>query len=516
MKPEPPSSMLGLRERLTKVFAVQPAVPRLLLEEPADSVEKAGWLARKEQNEAQGRVLRVDRVLGALGWRIADGGGATNVAVEVSVRPGGSRYKRRLDYFGYDSGDRRPLLVVETKTPSLGLPVTDGHATPTSHPLGGLIREWASGRQNPKTRLNQDWEESLAQLRDYVVDVQERQGGLTRAVLTNGDWWVVILDPVTALKPGPDGAPTDLVRVYESPKRVLDLAEELGSLLLYTKVAGSAEPVFVDQILFCIDPTLIVGMSFGVRVLHVVDVKSWDLQVPRVEVAPVLFLHAQGGGRLAVVGDSADAVLPGARPTKLRQHLKAVERSARRLRREVERILALRLPAPRPISEAYSAVNFALWPAVVERRIVPGQHHVRRFIIETGQHTHFIVDSARYAGCPGHRFADLAPKRRNALGFAVSAPSIEEMTVLTDDSPFHCADNAVRRVKAGNVTPDNRERCGPRSTAVFCEIAGFEHHLCCRTCAFELACAKAKCFAGAGRRCVSVPLTVGAKSRRGR
>lgn len=174
-------------------------------------------------------------------------------------------------------------------------------------------------------------------------DVQERQGGLTRAVLTNGDWWVVILDPVTALKPGPDGAPTDLVRVYESPERVLDLAEELGSLLLYSKVARSAEPVFVDQILFCVDPTLIVGMSFGVRVLHVVDVKSWDLQVPRVEVAPVLFLHAQGGGRLAVVGDSADAVLPGARPTKLRQHLKAVERSARRLRREVERVLALRL-----------------------------------------------------------------------------------------------------------------------------------------------------------------------------
>jgi len=486
------------------------------LEEPGDPTEQLRWLAQKEQNEAQARVLRVDRVLGTLGWSIVAGGGTANLAVEVSVKPGGSRYKRRLDYFGFDSGDRRPLLVVETKNPSLDLPVTDRHAMPVSHPLSELIRAWAAGRQNPETSLNQDWDEALSQLRDYVTDVHQRGGGLARALLTNGDWWVIILDPLAVLTPGPDGSPADLVRVYESPDRVVELAEEFGALLTYSAVAGNADPVFTEQILFCVDPKLVVGMSFGIRVMHVVDIKSWDLEVPRMEVAPVLFLHAQGGGRLVVVGDLADEVLPGTRAAKLRQHLKTIEGRAKQLRRDVEEVLGRRLPSPRPIQEAYPAEAFESWPAVEERRSFPGQHHVRRFLVETGEHTHFIVHSPRYVRCPGHRFADLAAKRRSALRFAINAPSVEEMTVITDDSPFHCADAAVQRVKAGNVTEENRDRCGRRSTAVFCEVAGFERHLCCRMCAFELVCAKARCFAGAGRRCVQVPLTVGARSLRRR
>lgn len=512
MNPASSSGTLGLRDRLTKVFAEQPRVPSLLEEIPAGPGGHDLWLEQKAQNEAQTRVLRVDRVLGALGWSIVAAGGTANLAVEVSVRPSGSRFKRRLDYFGFDSADRRALLVVETKSPGLDLPVTDQHAYPESHPMVQLVRAWVAGHQNPETPLNKDWNDALGQLRDYVADVHRRGGGLARALLTNGHWWIVILDPLTALAPSPQDTPLELIRVYESPDRLLDHAKDFGALLMYSALASATEPVFIDQIPFCVDSERIAGMSFGLRVMHVVDITSWNREVPRLEVAPVVVLHSQDGGRLLVVGEDTDVVVPGTRPTKLLQHLQVIDRRANSLRRDIEAVLGRTLPPPRPIEHVFTNERFESLPAVVHRSSNPAQPHVRRFFVETGQHTHFMVNSPQYAQCPGHRFDELNAKNRSALRSAVVAPSAEAMTVITDSSPFHCADAAVHRVKSGGVTEENRDRCGPRSAEVFCEVAGFERHLCCRTCAFVQVCAKARCFAGAASRCV--PLTVGAKSRR--
>jgi hypothetical protein len=119
------------------------------------------------------------------------------MAPEMTVTSGKGT-KRRMDYFGYESDSRRPLLIVEAKRPSDELPKPSGSArltldaTKLSPDVAGVTRgalaiHIAKGLRK-KAVLPKEWPKWLESLRDYVKSVKSQTGEYPlRVVLTNGE-----------------------------------------------------------------------------------------------------------------------------------------------------------------------------------------------------------------------------------------------------------------------------------------------------------------------------------------
>ena len=88
---------------------------------------------------------------------------------------------------------------------------------------------------------------------------------------------------------------------------------------------------------------------------------------------------------------------------------------------------------------------------------------------------------------------------------SIESRSTEPRSFFYSGEDHHCTHREVARAKSSQVTPGNRESCGSRSGRdfdPFCEIWGFERHLCCRSCIFEEVCTAADILASvAKRRC---------------
>lgn len=100
---------------------------------------------------------------------------------------------RFLDYLGFETDCRKPLLIVEAKRPITLLPqpndrIPSNTASLISSALNGNIEG-----------LTKEWNEYLTTLRDYVRTSFERTNHIPkRVVMTNGDWLVVFTDPEEA------------------------------------------------------------------------------------------------------------------------------------------------------------------------------------------------------------------------------------------------------------------------------------------------------------------------------
>jgi hypothetical protein len=120
--------------------------------------------------EYQIRVWVVDGFLRSLNWIQSSSWNSrpqfVNMAPELTVTSGKGT-KRRMDYFGYESDTRRPLLIVEAKRPSDELPNVNGKArltldpTKTSSDVTEITRNTianliAKGLRN-KTKLPREW-----------------------------------------------------------------------------------------------------------------------------------------------------------------------------------------------------------------------------------------------------------------------------------------------------------------------------------------------------------------------
>ena len=271
-----------VRRQLTAAFDRTALVPAWLDEKrrTGPQTERLLWQERADELEAHIRLFVVDKVLKALGWAIEPatdelGGLVQNLSVEVPLRPRQERHRKRLDYFGFDAVDRRPLLVVETKGPSLEIDCAGCHVHPSEHPwvprILAACREQTNARRR-STNMPPQWTEAVCQLADYVRRIAGQGAPPQRAVLTNGSWFVVFTRPeqtfVVPLEPERPPGGGSAIQVFEDPGAVLANLRTFRNLLDYRTATAGVAAISVAQARGYIDPRGITGVVWGLRVFR--------------------------------------------------------------------------------------------------------------------------------------------------------------------------------------------------------------------------------------------------------
>lgn len=503
---------------LTKLFRasdqMRAALEQLAPKPNAENERKALEDRVKYWLECHTRDFCLDHLLAALNWQLSPSLDAqeyitANLVIEQSPDPGGrvrirdelSERSRRMDYLGHDRATDEPLLVVEAKRPSVSLPgTTPSLASPEAHDVGRdiakALRKLKAGEEIPKRLLNGDWREAIAQIRNYCRTIKEaRKTWPRKAVLANGDWLIIFADPENAF--GSDAGTEiqpHLILVFESRSSMLQHYALLWSQLEYSALGTVDRPVFVGQVGFVADPTMLETCSHGVRVSY--TVKSTNFRrAPLLSVSPILFVRGRGGG-FVQVASSADVEIPIDLDASMIEHVRTVREVGQALKRELEdRVLGGRaLGLVSVQSHCADSDALRLRPLVQPLPHRDGE----AFLVLTGEPSHFILEGEDFAQCPHHRFASSHADGVAQQPGPVLESGLNPKSYLVDGSRHHCTHREVFAIKREQVTEANRGRCGHRGTAVgnaFCEVWRFEEFLCCRSCVFHSVCAQAQAFA---------------------
>jgi hypothetical protein len=192
--------------------------------------------------EAHSRAYVVNALLAALNWRLDAclENGLPNLIPEAPIRSEERRSVRFLDYLGLERQTANPLLVVETKRPSAGLPSTLAPAATFSE----VVCRGPAGE-----RLNSERNRWLQDLRDYVRSVYERAKKVPRrVVITNSMWLILFLEPSEAFLENASCDPTNIL-VFMNRSDIEKRYRELFNFLEHGSVLGEAPgglPFYVE------------------------------------------------------------------------------------------------------------------------------------------------------------------------------------------------------------------------------------------------------------------------------
>ena len=325
-----------------------------------------------------------------------------------------------------------------------------------------------------------------------------------RALLTNGNWFIVFRDPkrtfIAPHHPEPEGAE---ILVFESPEAVFRNIGTFRELLQYRVLSRGSLAVAVSEARSFVDPRTITGVAQGLQVLRAEDAK-WESRIPRLEVSPLLVLLSEGGA-LALRGSSPFRPLPFSSDRGLKKHLAVVARDAAALRRQTERFLRARLPVPSPLSDIIQRSTLpAIWRPV--RRLDVGEGSgTSRFYVLTGDRPHFIALQPQYDNCDGHTFSRSAPNSKAARLHPIVRPTLNPRSFFIDRSALHCMHLDIVEARQA------RQRRGPTSPADFvlgeeaheptCFLLPIDEHFCCRSCGFREVCLASSTLRGVANVC---------------
>jgi hypothetical protein len=442
-----------------------------------------------ESLEAHIKAYLINALLLALNWRLdlSPETGLPNLVPEAPIQSLARQTIRFLDYLGLERDTDDPLLVVETKRPSSPLPGLIELSDNSLHPLSLTYPEIIS-RGLADTPLTGDWSQWLPTLKDYVRSIHAKaKRAPKRAVLTNGDWLILFLDPSDAFLDGGTYNPNRIL-VFSSRSDIEQRYTELFRFLEHGAVLGETPGLMLGELPFHVAGKDIDRLMHGLH-LHYFEDPGIYQPSPLIKVAPVIFLRSQYGTWLRVEAPPTEYQLPYRRDD-LPVHLAEVRDAAVDLLAQVNTKLGIRLQAS-PLSKHYEDEDsFEPIRGVIER----GKDE---FFVVTGDKTHYLMPEPSVRACPHHDWA-----QSHAIGVASSPNpimwrSIDPRAFFTSQEEHHCAHRDVAAAKASRITSENQGRCGSRSGQegnAFCEIWRFEVHLCCRTCAFEEVCTKAKVF----------------------
>jgi hypothetical protein len=208
--------------------------------------------------------------------------------------------------------------------------------------------------------------------------------------------------------------------------------------------------------------------------------------LPTISVAPALLLRLVNGSWLRVETPPRAFDVPHD-PAALPTHLQGVAAAATELLANVNRALAVTLPLI-SLDEHYSdSDSFEGQKAVVES-------DTDDFIVATGTDTHYIRETPSVPACPYHDSSRATSDAVAAIPVLL-VRSMDPRSFFVSGESQHCAHSVVAAAKSSPIAALDLEPSGPRSGQAghaFCEIFRFETRMCCRTCAFETVCTKAK------------------------
>lgn len=463
-----------------------------------------------ESLEHHARCYLINALLAGLNWRLdlSLEDGLPNLLPEVAVRSQASGTRRFLDYLGIERETNKPLLIVEAKRPSSALPVlatlpdipTKG---PRPVPVQGAIPVMGTdsvviSRGLAGNPLSGDWFQWLQDLRDYVRSVNAKTGDVPkRVVITNGEWLILFLRPTEAFVDDGDCDPRSIL-VFRTSHEILQGSAVLFSQLEHQVVLGEAPTLRPVELPFHVEARHIQQAMHGLR-LRYEQAKAIYQREPMIHVAPVVFLRTDLGAWLRAESSAAQYAIPH-NSDQLPAHLETVRIAAQSLLADTSEILHANL-SPTPIEKHFAdSTSFATQSGIIKS---PED----QYWIVTGDRTHFLMAEPTVPDCPYHDYANSHLMGVAALSGPILRRSVDPRSFFYSREAHHCTHQNVALAKSVPITPENRERCGPRSGRdgdAFCEIWSFERRLCCRTCVFETVCTRAQAFSLPCQRLVQI------------
>lgn len=459
--------------------------------------------------EAHVREYLVNSFLRALNWRmdVSVEDGLPNLVPESPIESSLEGTTKFLDYLGTEREGSDPLIIVESKRPSSPLPKRKAVAGKSSvtamaeEPVASIISAGLKG-----TALAGDWNEWLDTLRDYVQSAYDRRGKIPRrVVLTSGRWLIIFGDPKDSFLAGGTRSPEKILifTAEGDGQNDGDLIEqhyrEIFNWLENQRVLDEVPPLTVGEVAFHVVPDQIDRVLHGLHLLYIEEPDfhqgaSVALSVsPVIKVRPIIFLRSRYGVWLRVY--STNTVEMPHDPGQLANHLREVHETATNLLEDINRRLGINFTPATVESHYGNADDFNALRGVVEK---PKHHsHYDEHVVVTGEHTHYLRLEPSVPSCPHHDWGNSNRENRAAL-VHIERRSTNPRAFFISGESHHCAHRDVAAAKSSQITPGNRDRCGPRSGDdydAFCELWRFEKHLCCRTCISEDLCTSADVFA---------------------
>ena len=451
--------------------------------------------------EAHLRHYVINGFLNALNWRLelSPDEGLPNLIPEAPITSLTRRSIRFLDYLGAERNTGKPLLIVETKRPSSELPrrrqstVRNDEDDNTSKTICGRFDE-----ANPAD-LGANWNEWLDTLRDYVQSVHAATGDVPRrAVITNGRWLVLFVDPADSFIAG-GSCSSEKVLVFEEgedatkPSQIEERFEKIFDLLAHQHLLGETEPLLASQLPFHTRRDLIDEVMHGLRIKYTEQERIYGLS-PVIEVSPIVFVRSRFGAWLRIESRQADFVPHNAED--LTSHLERVTATATRLLADVNTALHSAHVA-RSLDAHYADMEgFNDLPGVAEIKHHEGSNTWQELLVVTGSNTHYLLAEATVPDCPYHDWVR-SQEAGYAFGMPIEVRSTDPRSFFKSRELHHCSHQLVAAAKAEEISAENRIRCGSRSGRdgeAFCEIWRLDQYLCCRTCVFQNVCTKAEVF----------------------
>lgn len=454
--------------------------------------------------EAQVREYFVDALLTALNWQLDASGedGLPNLIPEAQIQSSKSGNTRFLDYLGLNGAWNDPLLIVETKRPNSPLPqrkTTTGKGDVLSvvdEPIASIICAGLAG-----TELAGDWNKWLDTLRDYVKSIFDRSGHAPRrVVLTSGRWLVLFVDPADSFLDTGNCQPEKVLvfgmkgGAWEENDEISTRYNELYSWLEHQRVLNETPALTIGEVTFHIRSDEVNRALHGLRLLYIEE-PDFLAPSPVIKVMPVLLIRSRYGAWLQVESQTS-YILPY-KKEELAEHLKSVHEAGMGLLAGINSRLKTSL-TPSTIESHYrDETSFEILHGVGRKRITTSPHH-EEYLIITGQHTHYLRLEPTVSDCRHHNWGYSHQQGCASPALvSIQSRSTDPRSFFYSGEEHHCTHREVERAKASQITSTNRERCGARSGRdfdPFCEIWGFERHLCCRTCIFEEVCTAADVF----------------------
>ena len=429
--------------------------------------------AGREMLERPTRRHLIDGTLRALGWN-AD---HPAIVVEEASTRGTTGDRLFFDYLGVGTADRRPVILVEAKAydAPLARPPRKpaGSAEATARLIAEAINVIKLGR-TPEGLLA-EWVEILRTMRAYVESLDPvGRDTLLRAVVTAGQWTVVIKDPSRVML-GTMPAGVDDVTCFNSAQEILQRCGELHALTARASLVADLNLVQAyPEALEWLDGGSIEARSRGALITTTETGAKRGRRPCRV-VYP-LILICSGGRWFAIVNHDAGADEP-----RCGSGFDAFEEAIESLGARLEADVAFwtgPLPPPTDVhafpglpaaTVPVTAIALRGGPATAKLLAVQSDEPeaVGEFVVATGEH--WYQKTARQAGppCPFH---SRAAARQG--GIVSDVHEGYSRTAFTDDGEEqHCAH--------GGLLAARRPRC---------QVTAFDTNACCRACRFEPVC----------------------------
>ncbi len=442
-----------------------PAIERAtasMQKKPANFLDGQG---RKIVLEAQVRQFLLDPTLTFLGW---DLGNPEAMLVEDALgATQDNEHRRFMDYHGRETlpnGTERSLLIVEAKRPSVKLP---GPALASSDALAIEIVKAFSAIRGGQTRCRHfpaDWFARLNTLAAYATRAKERSGEAPcRVAITNGEWFIIFLNPESALIGMSPSA--DEILVFQSLDEVANRADEFCESLEYAnlshqipiqhpadlpKFASPSETVRAAlAIELCfnnignIQPSMAVRIYAQVRTSKSVWIKFRKDYEPPYEIMP---------GKQEAFSD----------------RIKMLQQLAFELVADLRKHAVVDLMTPAEAERVAADDGFTSpWhSSTLYASPTPELHY-----LTLGDEAFYITSRDKFDACSFHSYGPCMSGGNAATPQAILRQSKTPPVYFASGSQFHCAHKSVHSA---------REK--------ICVLKSFESHMCCQRCSFLTRC----------------------------